>query len=200
MIEGDHSRTSFGPSCHGNRWNPGLIMSSCANAISNTLKLQLAHQSMAAADPPSFVGSKRKLRSETNENIPAKRREVASPKDTRIALPRPRLAPPAAQFVPYRQGTVRHLRLDDHHFLAAKSHVEALIAYKYKRQELLLEALYPLKNEWARAALGPILREANYRLALIGDAVLKMAILDARYNLSELNGIFYTGSLCNAPC
>lgn len=75
------------------------------------------------------------------------------------------------------QGTVRILRADCPYFLAAKAHVQDLIEQKFQKPELLLEAMYPIKNEWARIESGRVLKEASDRMAMIGDAVLKMASL-----------------------
>lgn len=137
-------------------------------------------------DPSTPPSKKRKMQLEIGEEDLSTKRQGGLLTIWRpVPVSRPLNAP---QFIPYRQGTIRILSLTGPHFLAAKGHVETLINYEFKKMELLLEAMYPLKNEWARIGTGLVLQEGSYRLALVGDVVLKMAILDARFGIAELNG------------
>lgn len=140
---------------------------------------------MACNDPPAPPGKKRKL-TQTNEDLKAKRQKEEVPNCETRVVPQPAL--PGTYFVPYKQGTIRTLNSSSPGFLAAKEHIESLIGHSFEKAELLLEAMYPVKNEWARIGPGLVLREANYRLAMVGDVVLKMAILDARFNILKWNG------------
>lgn len=140
---------------------------------------------MASTIPPTPPDKERKL-TQINKDPQSKRHKDEPPDCAPQVVHKAAL--PGAYFVPYIRGTLRILSPSIPGFLAAKDHIEDLIGHSFTDPRVLLEAMYPLKNEWARIGARLILREANYRLALVGDAVLKLAILDARFDIMELNG------------
>lgn len=80
------------------------------------------------------------------------------------------------------------LRLQDPNFAPYKMRVEDVTGYTFKRSELLLEALYPYKCPVVVG--GRLVHSGNWRLALLGDAVLKTALVDSRIVVDETSGKF----------
>jgi hypothetical protein len=106
-------------------------------------------------------------------------------------LPRKRRTTPAVQSQrgtipvgPRQSKNYPELRIDDPEFLRAREHVEKVIEYTFERSELLLEALYPDRSKPVMIA-GQLISYANYRLALLGDSVLKTALIDSRMQEGE---------------
>ncbi|SMR53531.1 unnamed protein product [Zymoseptoria tritici ST99CH_1E4] len=75
------------------------------------------------------------------------------------------------------------LVMDDPEFLRSKLMVERITRYTFKQTELLREALYPLKTPIIIS--GRLIKSGNYRLAILGDTVLKTALLDSRFQVEE---------------
>lgn len=73
---------------------------------------------------------------------------------------------------------ISDLLMDDPIFLAEKEHIETLLQYTFKDPTLLREAMYPLKKHPARLPGGQLLDEANFKLAQVGDTILRSTLLD----------------------
>lgn len=72
--------------------------------------------------------------------------------------------------------------MNDHDFVTAEKHLEELTSYKFIKRELLREALYPL-NEVAciEGQLHRLLAQGNKMMAIVGDTVMRTAVMDAFY-------------------
>lgn len=81
------------------------------------------------------------------------------------------------------------LVMDDAKFLRSKALVEEVTRYSFKKAELIREALYPFKT--AVIISDKLIKSGNWRLAILGDTVLKTALLDSRFGVNE--------TLCKAP-
>jgi hypothetical protein len=86
-----------------------------------------------------------------------------------------RLPPPPASEL----STLRILRMDDPDFLRAKLHVEYVTGFTFTRPDLLREALCPVRGPPFNIE-GRIVRSGNWRLALLGDTVLRTVLMDSR--------------------
>ncbi|SMQ51454.1 unnamed protein product [Zymoseptoria tritici ST99CH_3D7] len=101
------------------------------------------------------------------------RKRERLPERTRIPEPK-RAAEPKMYTV---------LVMDDAKFLRSKALVEEVTRYSFKKAELIREALYPFKT--AVIISDKLIKSGNWRLAILGDTVLKTALLDSRFGVNE---------------